>query len=90
MNNVFEKVCSGEIYPAEQIIPNDPDYRPLLHRISDTVEELKRNLSEEDAEKMDKLSDDYYEKCSMSSYENFSHGLKLGVMLMCEILELDE
>lgn len=87
MNNILEQLFGGEIYPAEQIIPADPAYRPTSLKIGEERENLKKKLCEEDSERLEKLNDMHMEVCSMNCYAGFSYGLKLGVLLMFELFQ---
>lgn len=83
---IIHELYNGGIYPFESIVPTDPNYRPLEQKINEEREVLKEKLSKEDGERMDDLSDLYRESSTMYGYANFSHGFKLGALLMCEIL----
>lgn len=86
MNSILEQLYSGEIYPAEQIVPADADYRPVSGQIADGREYLKTKLSAEDSDRLEKLNDDYLSVCSMNCYAGFSYGLKLGATLLMELM----
>lgn len=86
MKSLIDQLYSGEIYPAEQIIPAAPNYRALSNEIGEERERLKKLLNKEDSDRLQELNDKYLEICSMNCYAGFSCGLKLGAMLLIEIL----
>lgn len=90
MNDILDRLYSGEIYPAEQIVPTDPQYRPTHQTISEEREYLLHKLSAEDAERLRNINDLYLESMSMNCYAGFSYGFKLAVRLMCESLSNDK
>ena len=87
MNNILEQLYNGEIYPTENIVPTNPQYRPLTRKISDEREALQTKLNAEDSERLEALGEMYVETSSMYGYENFLCGFKLGASLMLEILK---
>lgn len=89
MKTILEQLYKGELFPNEQIVPSDPDYRALTHEIGAERESLKKLLGSEDAERLEKLGLAYYAESNMSDYANFSYGIKLGARLMYEILAPD-
>lgn len=89
MSNILDQLYSGEIYPAEQIVSTDPEYRPTHKKISEGREYLKQKLSPEDAARLEELDGLYLESISMNCYAGFSCGFKLAVQLMCESLSED-
>lgn len=86
MKSILNELYNGHIYPAEQIVPQDPDYRPLNRKIGEEKESLKRKLSEEDIRKLSQLEDMYTRSITMEETETFIYGFKLGSLLMIEIL----
>lgn len=87
MNNILKQLYNGEIYPSEQIVPTDPEYRPLELKISNERTALKKKLSKEDGERLEELGNMYLTSSTYISYANFSHGFKLGVLLMLEVFD---
>lgn len=86
MNDLLNQLYSGGIYPAEQIVPADPRFRPTHKKISEEREYLKQKLSSEDAARLEELDGLYLDSLSMNSYAGFSYGFKLAIQLMCESL----
>lgn len=87
MNKILEQLYNGEIYPSENIVPTNPEYRPLTRKISDEREALQTKLNAEDSERLEALGEMYIETSAMYGYENFLCGFKLGALLMLEILK---
>ena len=48
MNNILEQLYNGEIYPSENIVPSNPQYRSLTLKISDEREALQTKLNVEE------------------------------------------
>lgn len=84
MNDILDRLYSGAIYPAEQIVPADPKFRPTHKKISEEREYLKQKLSPEDAARLEEINDLYLDSVSMNCYAGFTYGFKLAVRLMCE------
>lgn len=83
---LLQKLYDGEVYPAEQIVSRNPEYRETSRKISDEKEYFQGILTGDDRQRFDKLMDFRYEVESMDSYENFVYGFRLGVELMLETL----
>lgn len=90
MKTIIDQLYSGEIYPAEQILPTSPKYRPTSLKIGQEREELKKKLCKEDADRLEELNGLYLDICSMNCYAGFAYGLKLGAMLLTEIMDEKE
>lgn len=84
MKSVMEELYYGNIYPLEQIVPDNKDYRPLGEKLEAATEALKKTLNTEDAARLELMNSNSCELNSMTNYAAFSHGLRLGIMLMSE------
>lgn len=85
MKSILHELYNGHIYPAEQIVLQDSDYRPLNRKIREEKESLKRKLSEEDIKRLSQLEDMYTHSITMEETETFIYGFKLASLLMIEI-----
>ena len=85
MKTILNQLYDGEIFPAEQIVPQDPAYHALVHRLSDEHEDLKRLLGKEAGDRLDALRNGHYQVSYMDCYANFSCGLRMGIQLMCAV-----
>ena len=85
MKSILQALYDGEIFPDELIVPKDPEYRPIHRKISAEKEYLKQKLTEEDYKRLEKIDNLLCQATSMSAYEAFSYGFKLGAILMIEI-----
>ena len=48
MNAVLSELFRGKIYPNEQIVPKDPEYRNVNNKISDEMDYFEGKISKED------------------------------------------
>lgn len=87
IKSILYDLYNGELYPAKNIIPTDPDYWPLIRKIGEEKEFLQTKLNDKDSERLEELGEMYVESSNMYGYENFSCGLKMGIQLMLEILD---
>ncbi len=86
MKTILEELYEGNIYPAELIVPKDPEYRQLNKRISDMLATWKEKLSEADYNQLEALLNLNAESFSMEASESFMYGFKLGSLIMIEVL----
>ncbi|HMM20671.1 MAG TPA: hypothetical protein PKA10_08010 [Selenomonadales bacterium] len=86
MRPILEELYSGNIYPFEQILPQDPEYRPLNRKISDARQIWKEKLSEDDYRQLEELLNWQCQSVSMEATAAFIYGFKLGAMILMEVL----
>lgn len=83
--SILKRWYRGDLYPGEEIVPLDAEYRAVGRKIGDEREYFKTNLSPEDAKRFEKWDGLLLESSSMNSYANFSYGFRLGATLMREV-----
>jgi hypothetical protein len=74
MKPLLEELYYGRIYPFEQIVPQDPKYRPLGQKISDIKETLEEKLPAEDVQALEDLLDLSCDSSVMEAYASFEYG----------------
>jgi len=85
-NSLLKRLYDGEIYPAEQTNPKQPEYKELLRKLSGEKEYFREKLPESDRERFDEIGNMYLEIASLCGYEDFAYGFRLGAGLMAEAL----
>jgi len=85
MKSILQALYDGEVFLDELIVSKDPEYRPTHKKISAEKEYLKQKLSEEDYQRIEAIDNLFCQTTSMSAYEAFSYGFKLGATLLIEI-----
>lgn len=85
MNSILQGLYDGEIFPDEQIVPKDPEYRSMSKKLGEQKAYFKQKLSEEDSKKFEEFDDLYCQTRSMDSEASFMYGFRLGAMLMIEV-----
>ncbi len=88
--SILRRLFSGELYPSEQIVPHDADYRSVTRKISDEKDYFKSRLSPADNERLEEMDGLRLDMAGMDSYACFSYGFKLGALLMCETFMSDD
>lgn len=81
---LLQQLYDGEIYPAEQIVPKNPQYRELCRKLGEEKQYLRERLSASDRERFDEMENLTQEIENLYGYEDFSCGLWLGAGLMIE------
>lgn len=90
MKDILLRLYKGEIYPSENIVPTDTNYRELTHTRAFEREYFYKILSKADKERLNKLDDLYHEISSMDSYAHYTYGFRLGAMIMMAVLGGEE
>lgn len=83
--SVLHSWFNGELFPAEQIVPRDKEYRAIANEIEEVKEHIIGRLSSEDSARFDHLQELMLLHSSMYAYAHFAYGFKLGVLLMQEV-----
>jgi len=81
---LLQQLYDGEIYPAEQPVPQNPQYRELCRKLGEEKEYLREQLSASDRERFDAMENLSQEIENLYSYDDFSCGFRLGAGLMIE------
>jgi len=83
--SVINDLYNGKIYPFEEIVLRNKEYQKINEKISEIRKYFIDKMSSEDMENFIKLEKLIHKANSMDTYENFSYGLRLGIMLAFEI-----
>ena len=76
----------GNIYPMDNISPDDPDYEEVVNELGEIMQHLESILPTEEQENFSKMKQLLHESDMMERYANFAYGFRLGALLMSEIL----
>lgn len=87
MDSIIKKLYSGMIYPAEQVVPRDPEYTNAIRRQYELTNQLEARLKSEDYQLVEELCDWDAVAQDKQSLEFFRKGLSLGLGLMREAQE---
>jgi hypothetical protein len=86
MKPILEELYYGHLYPFEQIVPQDPEYRPLNQKISDIKGTLEEKLPADDYESLEELLKLYCDSSVLEACAAFEYGVKLGALIILEVL----
>ena len=82
--SILKQLFDGEIFPSENINPNDPTYVETKKILDEETDCFQKTLSGDDLDRFQKINDLYCKTTSIYSYECFAHGFRLAVALMVE------
>lgn len=85
---IMDALYRGKIYPAEQVMSGNAEYRKASGKLADGMDALKERFSEDDYSAVEELMDLMIDICSIETEENFKYGLALGLHLMREAGEV--
>jgi len=80
--SILKKLFNGEVYPAENMIINTPEYREAVKALENEKERLKQSLSTENREIFDRVVRLYDDLIGIYNYEDFAYGFRLAVALL--------
>ena len=84
--SILEELFNGEFFPAENIVPSDPDYRPLSNEVGKVIAYLSDRMSSDDKERFELLQDDIAYVHDLELRAFFTEGLRFGVQFLLELL----
>ena len=88
MKGIFERLFSGEIYPAEKAVPKTDAYREALHELEAANNRLNASL-DEGQRKLLKEMLDCRETANYQEYVCiYGEGVRFGVELMAEVYHM--
>lgn len=88
--SILKQLYDGDIFPAENILPKDPEYRILCEESAKLAEELEKNLTPEDKEIFEKIRNLDMQISHMQSFESFSYGFRLANTLMLDTFSVNQ
>ena len=89
MEDILKQLYYGELDPSSEsdLSPEDYHYyQKTKNKVRKQREYFKKKLSEDDVKQFDEMIDSMCGINNTSKYAGFSQGLKLGILLMLEIL----
>lgn len=87
--SLLRQLYDGDIFPAEQSVPQVPEYRELSHKLADEKSHFREPLSNGEQERFDEMWNISSELGKLQSHEDFAQGFRLGARLMIETLTDD-
>lgn len=85
---MLDDLYCGNIYPAEQVVPHEKEYRKLHRHTGELLTELEEKLSKEQMELVNQFHTHIIDVHCMELEAQFQYGFSLGMMLMKEVYEL--
>ena len=79
---ILEALFNGEVYPAEQIIPQSDEYKAECKAVSKLMDELKNSLDGEQYTRIEELHRHMSTAQCMESREQFRYGMYMGQLIM--------
>ena len=90
IKSVLQKLYDGEIFPSENINPNEPQYNEAKKALDEEINYFTSTLPDDDLERFQKINDLYHKTAAIYDYECFAHGFRLAVALMLESIGDDK
>ena len=87
MKDMITMLYYNELHPSERRYPRGSHAGNLLARFSDGADQLTDSLEGEAKSKLLDLIDCHGELASITAYENFREGFRLGAQMMISIME---
>jgi hypothetical protein len=88
MKPILEDLYLGRLYPLEQIVPQNPEYHSVNQKKFDLMKILETKLAAEDNQTLEEILELDCEASVMEAYASFEYGVKLGLLLMLEVMDI--
>ena len=85
---ILKDLWSGRFYPAETVVPTTPKYREVNREISENIERLKAQLSQEQFALVEQVLEQITLSHSMELESQFCFGFAAGMQLQVEVMAL--
>ena len=85
MKSTLKALFDEGIYPFEEIVPNDPEYRTVNRQISEEKQYFIQVMSLDDARRFEGLGSLCSRSASIYARDCFIYGFRLGALLMGEV-----
>ena len=82
---ILEDLWSGRFYPAETVVPTDPEYREINREISEKIEHLQAQLPREQFTLVEQVLEQTALAHSMELENQFCFGFAAGMRLQQEV-----
>lgn len=86
MKTILEELFDGYIFPAELIVPQNPEYWALNQKTAGLKETWQKKLSEDEYQALQTLLELHCQSMALEISASFEYGFKLGAMIMMEVL----
>lgn len=83
--SIIKDLYNGKLYPYADISPSGLEYRQVDAKLETLYTSLMTKMPPEIIETFKEWEHLSQKSGNMQAYENFSHGFRLGVMLMHEV-----
>ena len=87
--NTIQDLYYGRISPYEMSISTAPEYQKLKALADKNEDMLRKTLSDEQKELLDKLTECITDISSISERDMFINGFRLGMKLMIDVMKDD-
>ena len=85
---ILEDLWSGRFYPAETVVPANPEYREVNRGISEKMERLQAQLPRDQFTLVEQVLEQMALAHSMELESQFCFGFAAGIRLQQEVGEL--
>lgn len=89
MKSLIKQLYYGKISPWEHLRPKNPEYHALWDKIEKQEAYLAGKLPAEERETFTEYQELIRQADCMETYEGFSHGFRLGMNLLWEVVSTD-
>lgn len=86
MPNILESLYHGNLFPNEDSISKNSNYRPLNRRITESLDTWRQKLSAGEFEELESLLELYSQVQGMEMTAAFVCGFKAGAAMMIEVM----
>ena len=84
--SILKDWYDGHIYPSEEINPNSPEYCALEEKIQQEQDYFSKQFSTAEKERFEQFTTLIYEQSDLFAFASFAYALKLGLLLMYELM----
>lgn len=84
--SVIKELYEGNIYPCEEIVSRDKEYREISLSSGEMRESLLAKLAPQEQETFEQWYGMVHRLNCMEAYANFEYGFRLGIRLFLQVV----
>lgn len=88
--NILDKLYDGEIFPAENAVPNTEEYQEKMRQKNFLIDKLRKTMPSDIIPLLEKLSSLYMSISEEECRYMYAEGVRFGIKLMMDVSYMDE
>ena len=89
-HSIMHDLYFGNLVPWERGRPEDQNYTPIRHRVSEIKEHFKSILSTEEYKRFEEMEDLDSQSGTIEEIHLFNYAFSMGILMMIDVFDFKE